>query len=362
MIDTTQIDLLQLCGRNTNLKHAANTRGGEYAGPCPKCGGEDRFRVQPAQHMWCCRQCHSKWGDAIEYVKWFDGVDFKTAVSTLKLPLDSRPYTPSLYKNDPDAPKPLGAEYAALNDPDWQEGARVFCAKSFDALWSTEGAKALDYLLGRGISEGVIESAGLGYNSTDCSIQWGLTEIWLPRGIIIPWLVGGMFWRVNCRPPQPINGKKYIQAAGSANGLYNADAVRRFRTVVMTEGEFDSLIVRTYAPEFVAVATGTVSWSRVTRWVSRLSIADEVLLSFDTDDAGEGAVTWWQKQLGSKATRLAPTDHDVNDMWKHGQDIAAWLNPFAMSFSMPITEDMEARRQAVREQTIWWLAQDVEAA
>lgn len=362
MIDTSQIDLLQLCGRNTNLRHAANTRGGEYAGACPRCGGEDRFRVQPAQGMWCCRQCHEKWGDAIEYVKWFDGVDFKTAVATLKLPLDSRPFTPSHYQTDPNAPKPLGSDYAALNDPDWQEGARVFCSKSFDALWSNEGAKALEYLLNRGISESVIESAGLGYNSQETRIQWGLTEIWMPRGIVIPWIVGGVFWRVNMRPPVPINGKKYIQAAGSANGLYNGDAVRRFRTVVMTEGEFDSLIIRTYAPEFVAVATGTVSWSRVTRWVSRLSLADTVVLAFDTDDAGQGAVDWWQRQLGEKAHRLAPTDHDVNDMWKNGQSVADWLSPFSLAFSTPVTDDMAARRQWIREQTIWWLAKEENVA
>lgn len=362
MIDTGQIDLLQLCGKNTNLRHAANTRGGEYAGACPKCGGEDRFRVQPAQGMWCCRQCHEKWGDAIEYVKWFDGVDFKTAVATLKLPLDSRPFTPSRYQSDPDAPKPLGSDYAALNDPDWQEGARVFCSKSFDALWSNEGTKARDYLRNRGIPENVMENAGLGYNPADYNAEWGLTKVFFPRGVIIPWLIGDQIWRVNCRPPVPVNGKKYVQAAGCANGLYNADAIKRFRTVVITEGEFDSLVIRANVPSVVAVATGTVSWARVTRWVSRLSIAEEVVLAFDTDEAGQGAVDWWQKSLKDKAVRLVPTDHDITDMWKHGQSVADWLSHYSLSFSMPVTEDMESRRQWIREQTIWWLAPEVSAA
>lgn len=361
MIDTSQINLLELCGKNTNLKHAANTRGGEYSGACPKCGGEDRFRVQPATGMWCCRQCHEKWTDAIGYVMWFDGVDFKTAANALKLPLDSRPFTPSHYKNDPDAPKPLGSDYAALNDPDWQAGAQEFCRQSFDTLWTSQGIKARNYLINRGISEDVIESAGLGYNSTDYSIQWGLTDIWVPRGIVIPWLIGNQIWRVNCRPPVPINGKKYIQAAGSANGLYNGEAVRRFRTVVITEGEFDSLVIRTHAPHVVAVATGTASWARVTRWVSRLSIADEVLLSFDTDEAGEGAVSWWQRQLGEKSIRLAPTEHDVTDMWKAGQSVGGWLDNWNLGFSMPITEDMAARRQAVREQEFLRWGYELEA-
>lgn len=354
MIDTSQIDLLQLCGKDTILRHAANTRGGEYAGACPLCGGEDRFRVQPAKGMWCCRQCHERWGDAIEYLKWHDGMDFKTAVETLKLPLDNRATTRRA-PIDPDAPKPLGSEYIALNDPDWQEAARVFCYDAVEALWSDDGAKARDYLRKRGISEEVMQSAGLGYCPIeDYKSQWGLTDVWFPRSIIIPWRIGDTFWRVNCRPPQPVNGRKYIQAAGSANGLYNADAIKRNQTVVITEGEFDSLVIRTHAPFVTAVATGTVSWARVTRWVARLSVADEIVLAFDTDAAGEGAVTWWQKSLGDKAHRLAPTEHDVTDMWKAGKSVSEWLQHYNLAFSMPITEDMERRRQIVREQVLPW--------
>ena len=40
-------DLLTLIGCDTALKKVASTKGGEYAGPCPFCGGRDRFRVWP---------------------------------------------------------------------------------------------------------------------------------------------------------------------------------------------------------------------------------------------------------------------------------------------------------------------------
>ena len=41
-------------------KKAATTNGGEYAGPCPNCGGSDRFRVWPVEkggegRCWCRR-------------------------------------------------------------------------------------------------------------------------------------------------------------------------------------------------------------------------------------------------------------------------------------------------------------------
>ena len=53
----------------------------ELAGPCPKCGGNDRFHCEA--DWFFCRQCHAKRGDAIEFVMWMNGSDFKTAVATL---------------------------------------------------------------------------------------------------------------------------------------------------------------------------------------------------------------------------------------------------------------------------------------
>ena len=44
-MDTSGVDLLSVIGSATTLKKVAATDGGEYAGPCPFCGGDDRFRV-----------------------------------------------------------------------------------------------------------------------------------------------------------------------------------------------------------------------------------------------------------------------------------------------------------------------------
>ena len=52
-----RLDLLELIGRDARLRKVASTRGGEYAGPCPFCGGRDRFRVQPRRGRWWCRGC-----------------------------------------------------------------------------------------------------------------------------------------------------------------------------------------------------------------------------------------------------------------------------------------------------------------
>src|SRR6202795_1471461 len=55
---------------------------GERAGPCPVCGGRDRFSINTKRQIWNCRGC-AKGGDVIDLVQHLDGVDFKTAVQTL---------------------------------------------------------------------------------------------------------------------------------------------------------------------------------------------------------------------------------------------------------------------------------------
>lgn len=349
MIDTKQINLVDLIGRDVKLKRAASTNGGEYHGACPFCGGKDRFAVQPNGKGWSCRQCTPSWQDAIEYVKRRDGVGFKAAVEILGLPLDSQPFNKRQHRTiDPNDPQLLGQEYIALNDDDWQENARRFCESSFDTLWSGAGRKALDYLLQRGISEGVLEAAGIGYNAEEVRPMWGLTEVWLPRGIVIPWTYEGKFWKVNIR--RPSGDPKYIQPKGGANGLYNASAVQKDTTVVMVEGEFDCLVLQSFVPGIVPVATGTTSGARILRWVSLVGIASQIVLAFDVDEngAGDKAAQWWLEQLGDKAVRVTPTAHDVTDMFRAGQDLWGWLEPYSLYYNRESTSEELAYREVIR--------------
>ncbi len=64
--------------RNLALRRA----GTELVGPCPVCGGRDRFAVNPAKNIWLCRRC-GRGGDAIALVEHLDGADFLAACETL---------------------------------------------------------------------------------------------------------------------------------------------------------------------------------------------------------------------------------------------------------------------------------------
>jgi hypothetical protein len=50
-------------------------QGQELVGPCPRCGGDDRFAVHVKKQFWNCRICKKKEDDAgvIGLVRWLDG-------------------------------------------------------------------------------------------------------------------------------------------------------------------------------------------------------------------------------------------------------------------------------------------------
>jgi hypothetical protein len=58
-------------------------RGKELSGPCPKCGGADRFAVNTAKGVFLCRQCDPKGGDVIALYQFVHDCDFKEAVEQL---------------------------------------------------------------------------------------------------------------------------------------------------------------------------------------------------------------------------------------------------------------------------------------
>ncbi|WP_400769348.1 toprim domain-containing protein [Methylosinus sporium] len=74
--------------RNISLVEAAGLLGlklprtGEYAGPCPACGGRDRFSINPRKAVWNCRGAGGG-NDAIGLVEHVRGVDFRAAVEFL---------------------------------------------------------------------------------------------------------------------------------------------------------------------------------------------------------------------------------------------------------------------------------------
>lgn len=68
----------EIARRGVTLRRA----GGELVGPCPACGGRDRFAVNVARQCWNCRGC-ARGGDVLDLVKHLDRCTFAEAVATL---------------------------------------------------------------------------------------------------------------------------------------------------------------------------------------------------------------------------------------------------------------------------------------
>jgi putative DNA primase/helicase len=73
---------LKLCGRI------------ERIGPCPHCGGVDRFAINIKKQIFNCRGCGAG-GNVIAFVQFLDGCDFRQAIETLiRGPIDGGQYKP----------------------------------------------------------------------------------------------------------------------------------------------------------------------------------------------------------------------------------------------------------------------------
>jgi hypothetical protein len=312
------MSLHDLIAAETPLCWVADTRGGEYAGPCPWCGGRDRFRVWPEADKpgYWCRQC-GKHGDAIQYLRDRLGLSYPEACERLCLPAKPRTLWPRF---PPTAPKPPSDT--------WQARALEVIEVSERRLWSPIGANALAYLRRRGFREATIRHARLGYQShelRDAPERWAIPPdhrpVWLPRGIVIPVLHGEAVWMLWIR--RPVGEPKYLAVAGSKHHDVGTEAVRFGHPAVLLEGIFDRLAVQQEADDMVTpVAVGTRHGTP--RTVGKLALAKPVLLSLDADDAGDRAAAWWQR-IFPQARRCRPTRKDPGEMLERGDDVRAWV-------------------------------------
>jgi hypothetical protein len=68
----------EIARRNIKLKGKV-----DRSGPCPVCGGCDRFAIHIRKQKWNCRNCKVGGGDAIGLVQFIDGIGFVEAVELL---------------------------------------------------------------------------------------------------------------------------------------------------------------------------------------------------------------------------------------------------------------------------------------
>ena len=121
------MDIMALIGGDTPLRKTASTHGGEWCGPCPFCGGRDRFRVQPIRGRWWCR----------------------------------------------------------MPSPAWQSSASRAALLCEQQLWTSRGERARTWLKARGLMDETLRRWTIGYTWGQ-----SIEALWVPRGIVLPYLFG----------------------------------------------------------------------------------------------------------------------------------------------------------------------------
>jgi hypothetical protein len=329
-IDTLSLksnsDLLALAERDAELRRVAGTEGGEWAGPCPFCGGRDRFRVQPhagSGGRWLCRHCtEGKWQDVIGYVMRRESCDFKSACERLgaieALPSRQRRAAPAL----PERTGPPSAE--------WQAAAREVIAVCERNLWAADGERARDWLHGRGLADDTLRHWHIGYNPGGHKEWRDVAGLSVPCGVVIPCEIGGNVWYVKVRRAK--GEPKYIQVKGSRPALFGAETLRGQSLAVMCEGEFDALLLWQEAGSLAGIATMGSATGRldVGAWAEYLLPLSRLLVAYDLDGAGnDGAAKLTGLTHRARLVsvpQLREGDKDLTDYYKAGGNFREWLS------------------------------------
>jgi len=301
------------------LRRVASTHGGEYASPCPWCGGRDRFRAWPETGRYWCRQCGRK-GDVIQYLRDRRGMTFKEAAKLAGKDPDQR-----IMRREP--------RKAAFPPAAWSEKAGRFVERARKNLSS-----AIPFLSARGIKQEKARRACLGWNPVDVYEQrpsWGLPEehrndgrprqFWLPAGLVIPMIRDGRVVRLRIRRPE--GEPRYVVVPGSFMGpiLWTTE----IRLAVIVESELDGLLLYQEAGDMMnVVALGSAHGRPDEATAELLEEMDFLLIALDFDEAGgKAAWQWWRKTYPEKTVRWPPPQgKDPGDYFQGGGSVRAWLS------------------------------------
>ena len=324
----THADDFKRATRITDLVPGLKKSGGYHIGPCPFCGGKDRFNVKSAEggDLWICRQCgDGKYHDVIDFLQRRDGRTFAEivgkSVATPRPAASTRP-TPTA------APAP---DLAVPPSDDWQVPALVAAAECANYLKSgaPAAAKVLQYLHdNRKLLDTTMFDHMIGFNPAWRTVGDGCR---LAPGITIPCMVDGQLWYVQVRTTAAArqSGKvdKYHSLTGSKLGaLFNADQLIGARAVFVVEGEFDAMVLSQYIPPDVAAVTmGSAGSLPGNTWLAYFAAVRDIILLLDDDEAGRAALGRWQKKLPrARSARLPDGSKDVSDFRRAGGNLVTW--------------------------------------
>jgi len=273
-----------------------------YCGPCPVCGGNDRFTIvmpgKKANHpLYNCRKCHDSsdghYYDNIELVGKMTKLRFLEVVEFL--------VGREVDTNAPFAkPKKVLEKQMKLPTHEWSNAmweALQAMRTSLEAEYDLGGDTA-NYLEGRGIDQALAEQFSIGLNPKWRTVRVGSKEddlVKIPPSIVFPtFSLDGRLVKLNCRfleGYKPTESNRYMIVRGSSMDFpFRNQPVNQWRDVIVLEGELDCMIAsRGTGNLFHCITFGSANAQIPTPFHNLLKKANSIILAFDNDAAGREA-------------------------------------------------------------------------
>ena len=275
-------DLLALAQGDTKLKHS----GAYYIGPCPFCGGRDRFNLKHTFNgwRWFCRGCGGeKYHTPIDYVMRRDDLDFKQALEQM----GGKAYAPAPRPAQPiPTPPAIVLPGAAWQVQRWQE--------------ITQATLSLEYDQPAQIARDYLHTRSLEY-ATWLVYQFGFGLVYNRPAFVIPgWDSAKTITAVKYRFIDDLAkrdpGRRFGMAEGSKPILFGLHLAGGQDTLLLCEGEFNAASITQVASDTIpgldALSFGSQSggradilrhvandYQRVIVWADEPEKANEIRLS-----------------------------------------------------------------------------------
>ena len=340
------INLIDLASNYTELRRESTQ---EYSGPCPWCGGTDRFHVRA--DYFACRQCGRK-GDAIKFMQEKHNVNFRQACEMLGGTIP----TPTTQ----DRVKPVHRSVSTAGYFNEEKQRAALCS-SHDGLMTGANADAqavMAYLAERGIEPATVAAFKLGYGRVLLPGTWDeeKKEASYPKQLAVafPWFdADGRLLAVKYRFLQDhtytdTEGKERTETktsrgtqAGRMFGWQVWRGPEQRATLIIAEGELNaqSLWQETHGAVDVlsAGSEGTTQhlpadvmelakqYQRRIVWADRGEIADTAAAAIGADS------------VPSFKTEQHPKGLDANDLLRDGK-LGAFITRLGIEHSInPLT-------------------------
>jgi len=289
------------------------------------------FQVDPVKQRWKCWPCGIG-GDAVDLVMRLKGWTFSEAFRWLA----NEAGVPVVEPTRPDSgrkpthaaariptPAPARASQSDRSSSLHLADALKLVATAAERIWKPAGATALAYLHGRGLTDETIRRHCLGWTPYAMIPKRDGVGFFKALGIVIPWLAGDRLRMVNIRQPAG-RTPKYARAFSDRPAIYPSPAaVLQGKWLVITEGEFDALLLGQCLGDLAAVVTiGAASNQIDSPTLGAILQAPRWFIATDADAAGERAAKRWP----AHAVRVRPPSpyNDWTDAHQAGVDLRRW--------------------------------------